>query len=170
MIELYFLSDPHFDHDACVHVFKRHDGSPLRDFPTTQAMNDHIIDRINAVVTPQSHLYIMGDVAIKRKGLEQLARINCKNLRLLCGNHDIFKTKEYFKYFEEIKAMRVIDNILFTHVPVHPMCMERFSLNVHGHLHHQLQEVGEKYLSVSVEMLPDYTPRSLSEIKALRGL
>lgn len=165
-MDIFFWSDSHFDHGNTITLFKRHDGTPLRDFPSTEAMNEHMVERHNSVVKTQDHVYHCGDVAMKKPGLEWMLRLNGHH-RLLMGNHDIFEVKEYLKYFEKVAAYRVLDNILFSHIPVHSSSLGRFSLNVHGHLHHQPEQVGPGYHNISVEMLNDYTPVSLEELKCL---
>ena len=163
-MNIFFFSDPHFDHGNTITLFKRHDGSPLRDFESVQHMNEHIVERVNSVVKPQDHLYCLGDVAMKKPGLEWMSRLN-GHKRLLPGNHDIFDVKEYLKYFEKISAYRVLDNIMFSHIPIHTSCLGRFAMNAHGHLHHQPKQLDGPYLNLSVEMLNNYTPVSLEDIK-----
>jgi calcineurin-like phosphoesterase family protein len=106
-------------------------------------------------------------VVINRKNMPLLERCN-GHKRLVRGNHDIFKTAEYLKYFDEIYACRVFDGVraIFTHIPIHPESLGRFKVNVHGHLHHQPKQVGPRYFSVCVEMI-DYTPIHLDQIKAM---
>jgi calcineurin-like phosphoesterase family protein len=166
MVNLWFFSDTHFDHGNTITVFKRHDGSPLRDFDTPEEMNEHIVERANSVIKPGDHVYHLGDVAIRPSGLAWMKCINGHH-RLIRGNHDIFKTKKYLEFFDEIYGCRVFDNILFTHIPVHTQSLGRFKMNVHGHLHHQPEQLGPGYHNISVEMLDDYTPVSLEELKSL---
>jgi len=168
MTELWFFGDPHFEHESCVSVFKRHDGSPLRDFANSIEMSEHIVERINSVVNPQDHLYLMGDIAMKKQFLPWVARCN-GHKRLLFGNHDIFETDLYRRYFEKMTAYRVIDKVCFSHVPIHPASMGRFLGNAHAHLHHVQQELGEQYRCLSAEMLDNYTPVNLEQVKAKFG-
>jgi calcineurin-like phosphoesterase family protein len=168
MVDIWFLSDTHFGHTKTVTEFKRHDGSPLRDFKHVDEMDEHLIERWNSVVKPQDHVYHLGDVVINRKKMPLLERCN-GHKRLVRGNHDIFKTEDYLAYFDEIYACRVFDGVraIFTHIPIHPESLGRFKVNVHGHLHHQPKQVGKGYFSVCVEMLDNYTPIHLDQIKAM---
>lgn len=176
MVDVWFYSDPHLGHTKTVTEFKRHDGSPLRDFESVDAMNEHLIDRHNLVVKPQDHVYCLGDVVINRKCFPLLDRMN-GHKRLIRGNHDIFKTAEYLKYFDEIYACRVFDGVkaIFTHIPIHHESLGRFQVNVHGHLHHQTSQVDSPdmelngYFNVCVEMLDNYTPIHLDQIKSMIG-
>jgi calcineurin-like phosphoesterase family protein len=162
-MNIFFLSDTHFGH-ANILNFKNKDGSPLRMFPSVEAMDEHMVERWNAVVRPSDHVYHLGDVAMRREYLKTVARCN-GHKRLVRGNHDIYRTKEYLLYFEEIYGVRMLDNILFSHIPLHPDSLYPFKSNVHGHVHALPQgSLGPCYYNVSVEVI-DYTPVSLEELK-----
>lgn len=165
MANLFFISDTHFGH-ASILNFKRDDGSPLRDFSCSEEMDQHIVDKWNSVVRPQDHVYHCGDVAMRREHLHTVGRCN-GHKRLVRGNHDIFRTKDYLEYFDEIYASRVLDGLIFTHIPIHLSSLGRFTANVHGHVHAQKQGfIGPNYYNVSVEVM-DYTPVSLEDLKIL---
>ncbi len=183
MIELWFTSDTHFSHQNMVEKFKLPDGSPARAFASVEEMDETMIERWNEVVKPHHHIYHLGDVTMHR----QVGQIRYHILnrlqghkRLLLGNHDADKVQNYLEWFEKIYASRVIDRILFTHIPVHPESLGSFKANVHGHLHHRcLTPVtvtdhkghGDKerqvpYINVCVEKTA-YRPISLEEIQTL---
>ena len=66
-----------------------------------------------------------------------IGRLNGRK-KLLRGNHDVFKLKDYAPYFDDIDAYRVYpeQGIIFSHIPVHTSQLEwRFKWNAHGHLH-----------------------------------
>ena len=178
MANLWFISDTHFRHENCWKLFKGADGLPLRPFLSTEEMDECIIQRCNEVVRPQDHLYHLGDVSMMRPRFvaRQLNAMN-GHKRLIRGNHDIFKTKEYLEFFEEIHGMRVMDNICFTHVPIHPVCMGGYAANVHGHIHagpdltpamglrgKEQKIIVMPYINIVVEKT-DYRPLSLEEVK-----
>lgn len=165
MTTIWIMSDPHFGH-AKMLQFKRNDGSPLRDFPNVDAMDEYLIDRINSVVQDNHHLYMLGDIAIRKEHIKKVAR--CRgHKRWVPGNHDIFAIKEYLPFFEKVMGYRIFDDMILSHIPLHPESVKpRWSVNVHGHLHHQNPFLlGPKYFNVSAEMLPDYTPLSLEQIR-----
>jgi calcineurin-like phosphoesterase family protein len=131
----FFVSDTHFGHENTCTLFKRADGSPLRPFANAQEMDEEMVARWNAVVKPQDKVYHLGDVVINRKHLPTLARLN-GHKRLIRGNHDIFPTKEYLKYFDEIYGVRVLPDMILSHIPLdRESITQRFRVNVHGHLH-----------------------------------
>ena len=161
MANLFFISDTHFGHHGILNFLKP-DGTKLRDFSSVEEMDEHIIDRWNSVVRPSDHVYHLGDVAMKRVDIGTVSRCN-GHKRLVRGNHDVYKTKDYLSYFDEIYGIRVLDNIIFTHIPVHPENMGRFKANAHGHIHANPSPEGN-YINLSVEAI-DYTPIALEDLK-----
>lgn len=178
MANIFVLSDTHFNHHSIL-TFKRDDGSPLRDFSCIEEHDEYIIDKWNSVVRPQDKVYHLGDVVMNPKKLWMIGRCN-GHKRLVLGNHDSAKTKEYLQYFEELYSIRVLDKIAFTHIPIHPECLGRFKANVHGHIHYNQSPSGkyqngkdviyQQYMNVSMEALNDYTPVSLEDVKKKLGI
>lgn len=164
----YYISDTHFGHEKCWSTFLREDGSPLRAFTSTEDMDQCMISRWNAVVKPEDSVYHLGDVIINRKNMWMVSQLNGRK-RLVRGNHDVFKTKEYMEVgFEEIYGVFVPSKgLICSHIPLHKDSLYRWDLNIHGHLHHGRvmngSVVDPKYFNVSVEMV-DYTPRTMDWI------
>lgn len=127
-------------------------------------MDQALVDNWNSKVRPQDHGYLLGDIAMKKPALHNVRRLN-GHLRMIGGNHDIFNTADYLKAgFEKVMAMRVIDRILFAHIPIHPASMGRFRAQVHGHIHNN-PGYGWPYINISAEEI-NYTPISFDEIEA----
>jgi calcineurin-like phosphoesterase family protein len=163
MSDIYIVSDTHFGHGGIL-SFKREDGSPVRNFSCAEEMDECMVNSWNLVVRPQDHVYHLGDVAMKRTEISTVSRCN-GHKRLVRGNHDVFRTKDYLPYFEEIYGIRVLDNMIFTHIPIHPESLGRFRANIHGHVHALPQgHFGPKYYNVCVEAL-GYVPVSLEDLK-----
>lgn len=164
--DIWFASDHHFGHEKCCTTFLREDGTPLRPFADKEEMNHVLIERHNEVVKEQDKVYFLGDVAITQKNLPLVGLMNGSK-RLIRGNHDIFPTKKYLEFFKEVYGVRVLTEfggIVLTHVPIHPSQLQRFKVNVHGHLHDKvIDEPG--YISVCVEQI-DYRPIHIDEILA----
>lgn len=171
---IWFISDTHFSHQNILNFTVNEAGDKLRPgFRDISHMDEIIIQKWNSVVKPSDHVYHLGDVAMKRAVLPIAKRLN-GHKRLLFGNHDIFDYQEYAKAgFEKMAAMRVLDGMIFTHLPVHPSQLARFKINVHGHLHNnrvllENKHPDQRYLNVCVERT-DYTPISLEAIKSMTG-
>lgn len=164
MSERYVISDTHFGHSNIL-TFTTDAGVPMRVFESVEAMDEHMIDRWNAVVKPGDVVYHLGDVAIPRSGLQQLSRLNGRK-RLIKGNHDIFKLKDYTPYFEDILSYKLRDNLFMSHIPVHPTELRYEWVNIHGHTHsnNTFDYFGPRYFNVSVEMI-DYTPMEWSILR-----
>lgn len=164
MSNVFCTSDFHFGHAATIFSFKRKDGTALRSFKSVEEMNETMIDRFNSLVCPCDKVYILGDLAMKESELHHLGRLN-GHLRLILGNHDTGDYKKYAQYFEAIYSSRLLDRMIFTHIPIHPDCIGRSFCNVHGHSHWTPELCfGPRYLNVSVEMT-DFYPISLEDIK-----
>lgn len=154
----------------------------MRDFPSLKEMHECIVEQHNARVKPSDHWWCLGDLTMTRQ-LGQVSdlieALNGKK-RLLLGNHDEAKMSEYARYFEKIRVNRVIDNVLFTHYPVHPNSLGKFDGNAHGHIHRNdgggypprvsTRRDGstkiQPYVNLSIEVL-DYAPVNLGTVKQM---
>lgn len=144
MTRIFVISDTHFGHTNAWAKFKLADGcTPMRPFTSTEEMDETMVARWNETVRPQDHVYHLGDVAIAKRSLSVVKRLN-GHKRLVRGNHDIFKTREYLEVgFDEIYGVRVfvpnqqqgIPGAILTHIPIHPASLQRWGINVHGHTH-----------------------------------
>jgi len=165
---IFFISDPHFSHQN-ICKFLRDDGTKLRPFESAEEMDEAMIKNWNEVVRPQDKIYVNGDVCMKDKELEILKRLN-GHKRLVRGNHDISDTKVYMKYFEEIYGVRVFDDFILSHFPIHPDSItKRYKTNVHGHIHYNIVKdingvPDGRYFNICVEHI-NYTPISLEDMR-----
>ncbi len=167
MANIFLISDTHFGH-ANILRFTRGDGTRLRpEFSCVEEMDEYIVDRWNSVVRPQDHVYHLGDVCMNATHIPIVGRLN-GHKRLVLGNHDHPVMKLYTPYFEKIFGSRLLDRFLLTHIPVHPESLGKSPANIHGHVHNNVPQghFGSRYYNVSVEVLDDYTPVSLEEVKA----
>lgn len=160
MTKTFVTSDTHFGHWG-VCKFLRTDGTKLRPWEHPDDMDKVLVENWNAVVGPNDKVYHLGDVVMNRRCLKTMALLNGDKI-LVKGNHDIFKLEDYTPYFRDIRAYVVLNNIIFSHIPLHPQCKGRFKGNVHGHLHANLID-DPFYLNVSVEQT-EYRPVNLESI------
>jgi len=166
----FFISDTHFGHANILTFKNSNSGSPMRVFKDVEEMDEHMVTQWNSVVRPCDRVYHLGDVVMNRKFLPIVERLNGKKV-LIMGNHDIFGSKEYLKYFEDVRAYKIFpkERIICSHIPVYSEVFPRWELNVHGHLHdNNVKEFSEKYLNVSVEQI-NYTPIAFDTILSLLG-
>lgn len=185
MSNTFVCADLHLGHAGIV-KFLREDGSKVRPWESAEDMDEALIKNWNDVVRDQDKVYVLGDVVINRKALQTLKCLRGDKV-LVKGNHDIFRLNEYTEVFRDIRAYHVMakEKAILSHIPIHPQSLERWNVNVHGHLHTNIvttvQQVlvnpGERgshleyvaipdhrYLCVSMEHI-NYTPISWEDCK-----
>lgn len=158
----FYTSDQHFGHKNFLN-FLDEEGRQIRPFSSVEEMDEFMIENWNSAVQPEDTIVCLGDIAIKRKSLQILERLNGRKI-LIRGNHDIFHTSDYLKYFEEIRAVEVKPGaqLIFSHYPIHPDSLKKGWINVHGHIHQRVVKVEDgipdpRYFNISVECT-EYTP------------
>ncbi len=183
MPDTFFASDHHLGHQGMLKFFQNDGVTPLRSFANVDDMNEHIIAQHNKVVSPKDTIWFLGDVVINRRYLQLIHRFNGRK-RLVQGNHDIFKNKDYLDAgFEDFHAFRKFDGFVATHIPVHRDSLRSgWVKNVHGHTHSNNMmlargvnaKTGEvmysdkldpDYYCVCMEQLDNYTPISIDELR-----
>ena len=167
MSNTFLISDTHLGH-ANICKFLDHDGRKTRPWDDVEEMNEAIISNWNSVVRPKDRVYHLGDAVINRRCIPLLGRLNGR-IRLVMGNHDIFRAREYLEYVDDLKAYWPLDGFILTHVPIHEKSLSRWRGNIHGHLHQNLVtfdsgEIDTRYINVCCEQI-NYTPISLEELK-----
>ena len=154
----------------------RNDGvTKLRPWDTAEEMDEHLVKVYNERVKPNDKIYFLGDVAINRKALATVLRLNGDKV-LIRGNHDIFKDSDYTDIgFRSLRSYHVMNGMILSHIPVHEASLGRFGCSIHGHLHANRvmkprgvdaetgkilysDEIDPRYFNVSVEQLPDFAP------------
>lgn len=157
---IYLISDLHFNDPDMIKLVKEN-GEKLRPWDTLKDMNEALRENWNSVVKKsKDKVYVLGDI-----GDIQFFEGLAGKKRLLPGNHDIYSTSEYIKYFEYLYSVRVfVDDMILSHIPIHPLCLNRrFKVNVHGHLHaNKLND--PRYFNVSVEMT-NFKPIHIDEVR-----
>lgn len=174
MANMWFTSDSHFSHENIIQF----QGRPFTD---AREMDETLVARWNQCVMPSDHIYHLGDVTMLRgSGAHRieslLTRLN-GHKRLVLGNHDACPAQWYLKFFEKVKAINVLDNIIFTHIPIHACSIGRFVANVHGHIHGNASPMPVQrihpttqqvtlvpYINVCVEVT-NYRPLAFEEVK-----
>lgn len=185
----FFIADLHLGHERLITGWDGDGKGPRGHFLNAEAMGRHIIERWNSVVTPADRVYVAGDIALKEPALKLLDEMNGQK-RAVLGNHDHSRAGIYTRHFARIYGAKVMPGgFVVTHIPVHPTCLDRKSMqvNIHGHLHEavvqrptgrsplpedwdpedwgSIMEPDPRYVCVSCEQV-DYQPISFDEIKA----
>ncbi len=166
MANIFVISDTHFGHKNILN-FKNIEGQSLRVFKDVNQMNEHMIERWNSVVRPEDKIYHLGDLIVKGDNWTLLGRLQGRK-RLILGNHDYPNMRLYQPYFEDIYSTRLLDKLLLSHIPIHPLSLGKAIANVHGHVHNNVRpdHFGKQYVNVSVEVV-DYTPVAWEDLKQL---
>lgn len=130
-------SDPHFYHkNIC--KFTNYDGTKLRPWDDAEQMTEDMIEWYNELVSPEDRVYILGDVAFSpakmRSVVSRLAGRKC----LIPGNHEPPKMRKYFDLFDDVRGYVQRSGFIMSHIPLHPDCMGRWKVNIHGHLHNNV--------------------------------
>jgi calcineurin-like phosphoesterase family protein len=169
-MEMWFCSDHHLWHENII-------GYTGRPFSNAEEMNEALLESHNELVKPQDHVYFLGDMTMLRNGrdkerfIQEVRKYN-GHKRLFLGNHDHFSIKTYLDAgFEKIYATwRTEDNIIFSHIPIHPQSLGSVIANVHGHIHeapeYEPAFVNDRcipYINVSMENI-DYKPINREEL------
>jgi calcineurin-like phosphoesterase family protein len=173
MINCWLVSDTHFGHDkAC--TFLKPDGERMRPFANSEEADTVMVERWNEVVKPKDRIYHLGDVAIPRRGLKVLERLNGRKV-LVRGNHDIYKLSDYAQYFDDIRGCFYHHEFMMSHIPLHPeLFQQRFRGNIHGHLHsnyvrNEDGSLDRRYLNTCVDA-NDFRPLHWDEAMVYFGL
>ncbi len=181
MSNIFLIGCTHFGHEN-MYKFLNKDGTRVRHhFADAKEGDEAMVDRWNKTVSKGDKVYVLGDVAFHKTHLATIGRLNGPKV-LVKGNHDNLQLAEYAKYFRDVRAYhRLVDDLVLSHVPVHPQSLWRekknsYWINIHAHLHsgavmslldNSLSDY--RYFSVCVERI-NYTPISLEEIRVRTGV
>ena len=76
------------------------------------------------------------------------------------------RTSTYWPFFESIYGTRVFDDMILSHIPLHPESIKTKWTCVHGHVHNNVpaNHFGTKYHNVSCEVT-GYRPLAVEEVR-----
>lgn len=136
MTKTWLVSDTHFKHRNIYSFVDSRTGARLRPWADNADDGDALMRQIwNERVRPQDRVYHLGDVAIARRGLKEMAGLHGRKI-LIRGNHDIFKLNDYAEYFEDIRGTHKLANVILSHYPIHRESIPRWCRGIiHGHTH-----------------------------------
>ena len=161
MSKTWLISDTHFGHTN-VYKFTDDQGNLQRQFidpfvATCPEEGDELmVHWWNTLISPEDRVYHLGDIAIPRKSLKILERLNGRKA-LVRGNHDPWKLKDLTPYFDNIYGTRKLSDFIITHYPIHPDSIPHWCKAViHGHTHKNIVKLpngqpDDRYYNVCVE-------------------
>jgi len=184
---IWFTSDTHFGHNAMAAT-----GKGWRPFATVEEHDEHLIERWNAVVRPDDHVWHLGDVGGPRSDDHALACVaRCNGHKhLIAGNHDApwpghrhahRRQRTWLEVFDSVQAFarrRVAKNleVVLSHFPYEgdrgePERYPQYRLRdkglwlLHGHVH-DAWAVDGRQINVGVDVC-DWRPIGLHEVHTL---
>lgn len=178
MSRTWIYSDPHFYHEGICR-FTNYDGTPVRPWNDATQMTEDMILWYNEMVQPEDRVYILGDVAFTNRNMQRVVPRLMGRKILVPGNHEPTKMRQYFDLFDDVRGYVVKKGFIMSHIPLHPDCMGRWLLNIHGHLHNNtvkatgthpdLEYEDKRYFNACVERT-NFRPILLDDILKERGL
>lgn len=142
--KVFFISDLHLGHHKIIEFAKGY-----RVTSTLEAHDDWIVHTWNSIVTKRDVVYVLGDVAFSRAGLQRVKELKGVK-KFIPGNHDNFKLQEYEQVGLKFEGALVrYKEFWLSHAPIHPEEL-RGKRNIHGHVHHKTLG-DDRYINVSVE-------------------
>lgn len=163
---IFLISDTHFGHEGIYHFTTFSGVTRIRkEFLNASEGDAAMVERWNATVTPQDHVYHLGDVGWAPHVPELVKALN-GHKRLILGNHDRADVREYRAMgFQKVMGCHQFRRGLwFTHIPMHENGLLADGLSIHGHIHER-EPYGPRYRNVSVECI-HYTPQLLEAVIA----
>lgn len=172
-------SDPHFNHRNIV-KFTNFDGTPVRPWDDVEEMNADMIKWYNELVDDGDRVYMLGDVCFRASDMHRFIPQLKGRICLIPGNHEPTQMRKYFDLFQDVRGYVQRNGFIMSHIPIHPHCMGRWKVNIHGHLHNNqvMQDLGDavstrdadkRYYNACVER-HNFRPKLLDEILKEVGL
>ncbi len=154
-----FTSDTHFGHGAARAFYRR-------PFASGAEMDDAMVERWNAAVTPDDEVWHLGDFALGRAAPGPLlARLNGRK-HLIAGNNDPVSTTSQpdwasVGHYAEIECDGIA--LVLCHYPFRTWNrIGKGALNLHGHSHGRLKPMPRQF-DVGVDVR-DFRPVTLREL------
>ncbi len=162
----YFSADTHFSHaNIIIHCD--------REFHTLEEMNTTMLDNINEKVGDNDIYWHLGDFAW-RDANKFLDAINCKDIRIILGNHDKREKKTLkqaqergrIRLYHGYHDMKIEDKkVTLCHYPMRSWnCSYHGSWHLSGHVHGMITNPDKWTMDVGVDS-NNFFPVSWEEVK-----
>lgn len=172
-MKTHFLADPHLEHEGVLQMSNRL-------FDTIEEHNDHIVEVTNLKVGEDDRLFVLGDFGWHSEA-SWFAKLRCKNIHLIVGNHDRGRAIRLFKTVNDVAEIKIGDDYIFlSHYPnAYWPGSHKGYYHLYGHCHFQREDTlnslfpGRRSMDVGVDscfqMFGYYGPLEWSEIKEVLG-
>ncbi len=156
--DIWFISDTHFGHNNIIKYCRQ-------QFESLADMEGNIIALWNETVKPQDLVYHLGDFAWKTEDAKRVRPMLNGSIRLIVGNHDDIPALSAAGLFQRIYLWRQFRDEGFTasHIPMRHDQLRHGSMNLHGHVHGNLDGLESFHRDMSVESI-GYTPVHFDEV------
>ena len=169
---IYFTSDNHFNDPRIIQACDR-------PYSSVDEMNLDLVERWNATVSPEDHVYHLGDFCQEDSTIEDVAAIldmlNFKTLVFTKGNHDPLLHQANVAGFFWDRKVQLRSDMRFPYNGDHYHCYhfplaiweeaQHGSYHPHGHVHGTYKNAGRSW-DVGVDN-NDYYPVSIDKVKEL---
>lgn len=145
-----FWSDLHIDHPNAVRF------RPW--FKNQKEHDEYMLDTLRDSIGKRTKIILLGDIAVGRKGLEQIKKVihNVPNL-LIMGNHDAerqgIKMRDLVDVYDDVQSLAKQNGgkrgFWLSHVPIHETEL-RDKFCIHGHIHKAVIR-DQRYINVCVD-------------------
>lgn len=169
---LFITSDTHFGHKNILKFCPN-----TRQGVDAEDMTWRLIDAFNRRVKPTDELLFLGDLSFADADstVKYLRAINCRNKRIVLGNHDkVLQSYGVAAEFTSIEHYRIVKEnghkFVCFHFPMREWdSMQRGSFHLYGHVHGDLRHedpLWGRSMDVGIDARPDnlMEPWALSEI------
>lgn len=152
---IFFTSDQHFNHKNIITYCNR-------PFQSVKEMNDTMIEKWNAVVSPSDTVYILGDFIYNSD--EHIVSLLHGEKILILGDHDGLKSSRHFnKVYSYFFYKQGSIKIALFHWSIRTWQQSHYnSFHLYGHSHGNLLPIGKSW-DVGVDN-NNFTPVSLDQI------
>jgi calcineurin-like phosphoesterase family protein len=160
---IWFTADWHLEHKAIM----KH--CPERQcFNTLDDMNTGIIDTLNKYVQKNDILYHLGDFCWQASKVGKFrAKINCRTIHVVQGNHDSGSLKKHVSSFAQMMFLKKL-KIHLCHYPLESwLWMHYNGKHLHGHCHGRLKETKNRMdvgIDMAYKLTGEWRPFNLDEI------
>lgn len=164
MSKVYFISDLHFGHKNIIRFepYFRTGDDCIENMHT-------IISNWNSVIQKRDVVYVLGDVAFSKDGVNALRELRGRK-KLILGNHDQqLPQAQWLDIFESVSGLIKKDGYWISHAPIHPAEL-RGCKNIHGHVHSAsirdaYGKYDDRYINVCCEAVREF-PIRFDDIKS----